>query len=455
MNRLGSRQRKLAYLVGIIVLLIPIIGLGMPATREPGSGGQLARLRQQYELGETTLGEVDPSSATINLVLLGMRGVAASVLWLDADRQKDTKDWGKLRSTVNSIIMLQPHFMHVWRFQGWNLAYNISAEWDAVEDRFYWVKEGAKFTIEGSQRNRLYAELYWELGRFLGPKIGASDEAEFFRKFFVRDPDEEQFEGRPDPELNPEGKDNYFVSKDWFDEANRVEVDNGQRMFMRPIFRAYPARMLHEYARALQNEGLFNEKTRFAWESAFEEWTQKFGQEEFLAQRQSLLGVIKMESTYEDIRNLAEHNNMSIEEQYLLTDHYQKTLNYRGWRQRSLTEKDPLMVAAHRQIYEGKQLYREGKTNPRGERGELPSEAREKFETGLQDFEKVLDKYPELAVEDEIIEEVLLAIYYLRSIHQLNGRAMPTNFPLEDMANEHVNRMGDIDDLFRSENAAP
>lgn len=93
MNGLTSQQRKLAYLGGILVLLIPIIALGLPSDGKAGSGGTLAQLRTKYELGEADLGDVDPSSATMNLVLLGMRGVAVNMLYTEFDKQKDRKMW--------------------------------------------------------------------------------------------------------------------------------------------------------------------------------------------------------------------------------------------------------------------------------------------------------------------------------------------------------------------------
>jgi hypothetical protein len=152
MSTVNSRQRKIWYGVGILLLLVPIVYLGFPAQQTAGAGragglGVLSHKRQQYDLGEATLGKVDPSSAAMNLVLLGLRGPAASVLHLKAMEYQERKQWAKLRSTVDSIILLQPHYVQIWKFQGWNLAYNVSREWDKVDDRYYWVKEGIKFLI--------------------------------------------------------------------------------------------------------------------------------------------------------------------------------------------------------------------------------------------------------------------------------------------------------------------
>ena len=76
MNRTTARQRKMAYGIGIICLLIPIVYLGFPTRQTAGGAdnvtdlGLLSRMRQKYDLGEATLGNVDPSSSAMNLVLL-------------------------------------------------------------------------------------------------------------------------------------------------------------------------------------------------------------------------------------------------------------------------------------------------------------------------------------------------------------------------------------------------
>src|SRR5690606_1142229 len=130
-------------------------------------------------------------------------------------------------------------------------------EWDAVADRYYWVKEGAKYTMAGSRRNEQSPELYWETGRVLGQKIGRSDEWQIFRKFFKADPDEDTYGGYADTELNPKGIDNYLAAKDVFVIANERELEQPQHIMMRMLFRSYPARSQFDYADALQREGIF------------------------------------------------------------------------------------------------------------------------------------------------------------------------------------------------------
>lgn len=548
MNRLTSRQRKLLYFFLIVALAFPIYILGAPAAGDADAegdvaGGVLAQMRADSELGETDLGALDPTSASMNLVLLGLRGVATNLLWLDALKQQDHKDWGQLRATVNSIIMLQPHYLKVWEFQGWNLAYNVSAQWDAVEDRYYWVKEGGKFMMRGSDRNRRYPELYWRVGRILGPKIGRSDEWRFFRKFFnpkeypgdenAGDP-EEKWEGSFDAELNPDGQDNYLAAKKWFHLANDEEAKPGrvQHMQMRLLFRSYPARSQFDYADALQREGKFEERTRLAWDEAFENWTTQYqwGVGGTIGYGQELFdtpgGKIRFEADFGPDRDDKIKALVAIakaSKQYPNTSEfhirfwmrrYSGISNYPYWRERALTEKEPKMVIARRELYEGQQLVRRAEVVPTHYRintdrcdctklkelglpdthlsvvkvlceakrplrrlellkevgmkdSELSkvlvplihtrgfvqavSEAQMVLESGMAKFEEVLKDHPAFNKEDNMLEEALMAQLYWRHILQLNGMQPPENYPLKKIWNEEQPRVPDVNDRFKRE----
>lgn len=448
MNSLTSKQRKLVYLVGIVVLLVPIISLGMPSTSQQGSGGHLAQLRKEHQLGESTLGRVDPSSATMNFVLLGLRGVACTKLWLDATEQQGKKDWGRLRSTTDSIILLQPHFIKVWDFQGWNLAYNVSSEWDAVADRYYWVKEGTKFLIRGTQQNQKYPELYYHTGRFLGQKIGESDEWKFFRQYFNEaDPDVERFGGLPDTDLNPDQQDNYLVARDWFLRANQAEDKQEQHVMQRMLFRAHPFKALMSRAKALQKEGKFEERTRLAWALSFDEWTEIYGQEIFYTPA----GRIRLEAGEKDIEALAIEDEVSLEKKRYWTQNYRNRCNYRFWRTLAQAEGESLTNEAHRNIFEGKVAHRAGRSSARGENNEIKPESLEKIELGLNQLRQVYDKYPSLATEDDIVEDIMITLMYMFAIHKLNGTPAPTEFPFKDVWDANQASLPSIEQSFLRE----
>lgn len=521
MNQLTSKQRKLVYLVGMVALLIPIIRLGMPSRGAEDPGGTLAQLRTRYELGEVSLGKVDPTSSTMNLVLLGLRGIATDLLWLQALEQQETKNWGQLRATVDSIIMLQPHYMKVWRHQGWNLAFNVSTEWDAVEDRWFWVKEGGKFLQEGSRRNRRYPELYWDVGhQILSQKIGRSDEWEFFRKFYREDPDVEQFGGKGDPALTTvndnEFDDNYLAAREWFLIANERDKTHPQHIMMDMLFRQSPVRARFDYADTLQREGLFDEKTIDGWRVAFEEWTNIFGKEFFKTPG----GWVFLEATSDaDIEQMLAYNReheIETDPPTLLRwiDHYRKTANYNYWRERALAERNPLTGAAHREIYEGQRLFKEGQVVPNRYRIaagkcadidalDLPerhrtvvealcsagkplsrdelraaasvddqelsqvlrplievrhlvdpvSQAQVVLEGGMDKLAQVFQDHPSFEFEDNLVEEALEAVLYWKYLHQLNELSPPEDFPLKRVWQLNQHRLPEIERRFKRENS--
>jgi hypothetical protein len=438
MNNLSSRQRKLVYLAVIVILLIPIIWLGRPtsgtgATRDQG---KLAQLRTRYDLGENQLGQVDPTSAAMNLVLLGFRGIAADLMWSQADENEMTKNWAELRANVDTIIMLQPHFVRVWQFQGWNLAYNVSAAWDLVADRFFWVKEGAKFLKKGRAINEKVAQLPYEEGRVLGTKIGRADEWKYFRAFFKKDPNEELFKGLADPELNPKGTDNYLAAKDVYFVANDLQQKFPNTISMLDVlFRSYPYRSQLNYADALQREGHFDDSSRVAWEQSYREWVENFGQEKFYGPA----GAYHLEMTERDMQEAAEGQGTDVEEFTHWVLRMQNETRFPYWKARSLAESAQLMVDAHRMIYDGEKKFVQGNL----------STAREMLMRGMTMYEQLFSKFPVLATDDEALEESITAVYYWQRILKLEFKPIPAQYPLSVVYANHSNLLPVIESRFK------
>lgn len=502
MNRLTSRQRQLVYFVAMVLLLIPIVWLGRPAGKaaagpqagaDSAGGGKLAQLRHEYDLGESNLGKVDPTSATINLVLVGLRGPAASVLQRKNIEYFEHKDWAPLRANVESIILLQPHYVKVWEFQSWNLAYNVSGEWDLVEDKYFWIKDGAKFAIRGTQRNSKHAALYWWVGIILGDKISRHDAWRYMRKFFnpdayeragtttgslsgssmgkrpvdkegdpLGDPEIWVREGRvaPDPELNPDGRDNYLVAKDWFLEANEVDLIKEQHRMASVAFREKPARSQMAYAETMQREGRFERavdqrEMRRAWEIGLRNWVEKYdendrpglGQELF----DSMAGLVRLNATDEDLKELIQRDNPpgqhTLAEKKHSRDILRGIVNYEYWQIRAEVEKLETLVKAHAAIYKGKQYVK---------KNELPR-AMATLQSGLQLYAQVLLDNPQLKREDNTTEEVIVAIMAWREAkkllyEQVSASDLPqTDPPLNALWNASKNKMSEYRDTFNRE----
>jgi hypothetical protein len=458
MNSLTSQQRKLAYLGGILLLLVPIIMLGLPSDRS-GAGGTLAQLRTKYELGESDLGDVDPSSTAMNLVLLGMRGVAVNLLYAEFEKQKNTKQWAEMQATTESIVKLQPHFEKVWDMNGHNLAYNTSAEWDAVPDRYYWVKAGGKFYMRGVRRNKKSTHLQYFVANVYQKKIGTADESKYYRYFFLHDPEpkfkdanlqsDDQGKGLrfeedgqilmlkhhgPDPDFNPTIRDNYLVAKGEYEKACDIE-DKGRRMqhiLDKSLFRSMPARCQFDYAAGLQKDGKFGDITRVAWAEALSDWTTKYGQT-VLNVPVGPLGTdvyfdIRLEMTLDDIkREVASPDD--VVRVAKVVEQYRKMVNYYYWRTRGLCESEPTTSESHRKLYEANKAYSKQDFD----------KAEEAALAGLKGFDEILKMpaYEGLKDEETLVEECLLGIKVWRHIHELGDKPVPPDYPLKWLEAEH------------------
>jgi hypothetical protein len=272
MTAKSSFFRKIYYLIGIAVLLILLYEFGRPATKgglneQSSPGGILAQKREEYKLSQTQLGEIDPTSETIKLATLGLRGVAALVLWEKSNDYKMKEDWAKYEATLNQIAIVQPHFLSVWIHLAWNLSYNVSVEFDNYRDRYHWVIEGIKYLQKGIDNNNSDPRLLWETGWTVSQKIGRADEHKQFRKLFKED---DEFHGSRPKAL----RDNWLVGKTYYDKTiEQAEATaKGVKGKGPLIFNSSPAMCLMNYAEAMEEEGTFGPVAKLAWKKASDEW---------------------------------------------------------------------------------------------------------------------------------------------------------------------------------------
>lgn len=279
MTQNASFIRKVVYISIMAVLLIPLSYISQPSTlKDPG--GVLAQQRTRYRLSESELGEVDPTSETMKLATLGMRGVACTILWQQANKHKMKENWDAFAAVLRQISKLQPHFTSVWIFQSWNMSYNVSVEFDDYRHRYEWVKKGVDYLIEGTRYNQRDVRLRRYLGFVFGHKFGRSDEVRQYRRMFHEDDDFHK--SLPIDYNSPtvrvrdyEGRiDNWLVSREFFLQGQRiVDQFDVQRLGHSPVvFHSEPAMARMNYAEAIEEEGYFGERANLAWRMAGEEW---------------------------------------------------------------------------------------------------------------------------------------------------------------------------------------
>jgi hypothetical protein len=343
MNRRSTFVRKIVYLVAIALLLIPLFWLSQPATNavkgvQGSPGGALARLRAEYHLSQAQLGEVDPSSATIKLATLGLRGVAANILWEKATDYKMKKDWTNFGATLNQITKVQPNFLNVWINQAWNLSYNCSVQFDDYRERYRWVIKGFDFLKDGIKHNERQPRLLWELGRMISQKIGKADESKQFRRLFKKDDD---FNG----DLPVAERDNWLVGKKWYDDAVKMVDDIGGvfNMGQSPlIYRSSGPLCQMYYADGLEKDGTFGEVAKGAWATAAGDWD-RYGDEDIPTS-------FKREDTGEPIR--IHLNDMEREEKTAAQLVARLAAIQPGLREKITAEKKAKLSDAQRQALE-------------------------------------------------------------------------------------------------------
>jgi hypothetical protein len=302
MSHRASFRRKVIYIALIALLLIPLYYVGQPASSGaidasdaaaedgetaqrsdlgPQGGGKLAQLRAQHRLSQASLGDIDPASEAMKLGTLGMRGVAANYLWRKAIHYRKVKAWDQLSAATNQIIKLQPNFVEVWEFQGHNLAYNISVEFDNYEHRYHWVKKGIEFSMSGTRYNRDEPVMLWNVGWFFGQKLGRADEQLQFRRLFRVDKDfHNSINSYPNIDVD-EARDNFTNQPDnWL--VGRLWMLDAQRASRRPnasllgkspvIFHSAPSMAYIDYALALESEGFLGDRAQRAWSQAEQYW---------------------------------------------------------------------------------------------------------------------------------------------------------------------------------------
>lgn len=287
MTHSSSFVRKVAYIVAMALLLIPIAAMSLPAVvrRDPQGrpdrqpGGVLAEMRHQDGLSQAQLGEIDPASETMKLATFGLRGIAVVWLWDKSNEYKKKEDWDNLSATLEQIARLEPNFIAVWEHQAHNLSYNVSVEFDDYRQRYHWVKKGIDYLIDGTEFNRNEPRLLWFTGWVVGQKIGRSDERVQFRRMFRDDTEFHKMFARHGIDVEdakgPDGKpDNWLTGRRWYLRSIQAHRDGGSIGGKSPVlFFSSPVMSLVNFAGDLEKEPDFDEDfVKSAWGQAYREW---------------------------------------------------------------------------------------------------------------------------------------------------------------------------------------
>ena len=131
-----------------------------------------------------------PVLAFTTMALGGFRGLISNALWMRATDLQDEDKFFEMAQLAEWITKLEPHFVHVWLVQAWNMAYNISVKFKEsapgqFPDRWRWVKAGIELLRDDGLRfNPNETLLYRELAWFFQHKMGQNldDAASYYKQ---------------------------------------------------------------------------------------------------------------------------------------------------------------------------------------------------------------------------------------------------------------------------------
>lgn len=396
----APRRRKITYVLTIVVLFTALIFLSRGIQRQADAS----------KLAQKSLGQVNPVSGAAQLVLLGFRGVAVTFLWSEAIELKKKERWFEIRPVLESITLLQPNFIEPWRFQAWNMAYNIAGSWESVKDKYYWIHQGIDFMKGAVANNKDKPDLEWYVGYIYQDRFGVSDEAVYLRDLFKKDDDEEFCVAKSGL------RDNFEQSYDWFSTANGTVLRLRKRprqMAMAP-FMSYPATAKSSFADWLGKEGTFGERTKNAYRVAHQHWIDfgSLGEPD----RNPDFPLLRLEYTSSEWKNLTQEQRYWIER-------YQNVVNYNYWKARTRAEATDEMQAAREAFYQAT------KARENGDYERAISEYRRAFPI----WRKILEGNSYLRT-DQIFEDDSkeYEMHYLKMLRHLE-RPLPEKRPFDGM----------------------
>jgi hypothetical protein len=462
--------RKIIYMVAIAVLLVPISYLSRPAARKASAenvpeqaaevlpGGTLARLRDEYKISQANLGEIDPTSVAARLSTLGLNGIAAAIYWQRANEYKMMENWTEYENALDEISKMQPNFISVWKYQAWNLSYNVSVEFDDFNTRYLWVKKGIRFLIKGAHYNDTDERLPWEVGWFLNQKIGKSDEHDQYRRLFKRDMRDDDRGGdrafRSDMPFSlddcedPRGeRDNWLVGHQWYARAQRMVDEQDSALNMHPaVFHSSVPMSAIKYAAVLVEDGIFDrdgEPIRQAWRDAERQWND-FGNRVLISYENIPIRLNDLEQYRQDAEKIGEQiakleaegeaadraalRSLKLEKSELdkkadYAKSYRDVVNFEYWRRRCQYEQMREATDAHRFAYEARQAF---------ERGEFVK-AGELYEQSFKNWRIVLDQFPEVVKQTGTLSDAGGDIEQYQQLLEQLELPLPRGFILQDV----------------------
>jgi hypothetical protein len=153
------------------------------------------------------------NSFALALLLGGLRGPLAMVLWATSEAQKADRNLEDFDTKVEWIRLLQPEFDTVHLFQIWNKAYNVSVQYASLPNRFSAILDALDYAREVDKSRPENVNIMNAIAQVYSNKLGTPHSEKNFYRRWVREQS--------------------FVPKDW-QQGERRDQPAWQRRRMEP-----------------------------------------------------------------------------------------------------------------------------------------------------------------------------------------------------------------------------
>jgi hypothetical protein len=299
------------------------------------------------------------------------------------------------------------------------------------------------------RKNRKSPDLIWNTAWTYYHKVGFSDESIILRRLFRDDSDEAFKTYIDDTGIAIVRHDNFQLADGWFRrsvklvDAGEARLGSGETTALEYVdpspqhkgkpndisFRSMPAHSATRYAIGLEKMSMkdvpatFGEVAKNAWTNALNDWVE-FGKHTWMTHNEVLKdGKWVHEPVQIDDETVPKRKALLTENQKYWTNRWSDQMNYRYWKDRSLTEMTDDGVEARKHFYDGTIAYKTADF----------ARAVDEFHAGLMIWEKLLKSHPDYRNDDINKKDTGLVVRrYLRALRQL-GQPEPPGIPFREL----------------------
>ncbi|MFW5859387.1 MAG: hypothetical protein ACOCYP_05130 [Planctomycetota bacterium] len=136
--------------MGILCLIASAFSAGAAWRRRPLVAGGVSA---EFAPEGAAYVHLEPGEFAGTLLLGGMRGLVADLLWMRALNAKDHGRFYESVAVFGLIARVQPHFPVVWEYMAHDMALNIAREMDDPQEEWNWYLTGIEASLRGIGRN--------------------------------------------------------------------------------------------------------------------------------------------------------------------------------------------------------------------------------------------------------------------------------------------------------------